>query len=317
MAHDLKDNITIAIPAYNEERFLRDAVLSCVDQSSRIVIYDNASEDRTEAICHELAAQHPNITYIRHATNIGALANFKFALDSTQTEYFMWLGAHDLLAENYVEGLVTVLDAQPDAVLAYAPAQLVDAAGYEMRTYRYLYAEQMASRRASERVHAVIRYLDECSLLHGIFRTHMARNCWFDVACLAFDNVFLTKVAVLGRLVRVDSTRYLRRHFRETDSDMEQMYRVSGQRSPTRPSYDEMASQQLEIAAHIDEGGPVMKFFRKERARATLVRRYGPFETGSQVDRVCNLLWYWRYRFFAKTSAALRQSFARLTGRRA
>jgi glycosyltransferase involved in cell wall biosynthesis len=69
----MRPTVEIAIPVHNEERVLEASVRrlqgflssSAFPYSWRIVIADNASEDRTAAICRRLAAEIPAVTYVR------------------------------------------------------------------------------------------------------------------------------------------------------------------------------------------------------------------------------------------------------------
>jgi glycosyltransferase involved in cell wall biosynthesis len=64
--------VEIAIPAYNEQRVLEASVrrlhgflAASFPYSFQIVIADNASDDATPAICRRLAAEIPEVTYVR------------------------------------------------------------------------------------------------------------------------------------------------------------------------------------------------------------------------------------------------------------
>ena len=60
--------ITIIVPAYNVEKYIRDCVNSLTNQTRmnhKIVIVNDGSTDRTEEICMELKKDHEElITYV-------------------------------------------------------------------------------------------------------------------------------------------------------------------------------------------------------------------------------------------------------------
>jgi glycosyltransferase involved in cell wall biosynthesis len=99
----ITDKVTVVIPVYNEERFLRQTLESVVEQVDYVIIGDNASTDGTEAICREFAEKYEHIKYIRNESNIGNLANFNRCFPLVQTEFFFTMGGHDLVAPNFVE----------------------------------------------------------------------------------------------------------------------------------------------------------------------------------------------------------------------
>ena len=73
--------ISVGMPVYNGEAYLRDALDSLLSQTFRdfeLIISDNASLDTTEAICREYAGSDSRIRYIRQTENLGAAANFQF-----------------------------------------------------------------------------------------------------------------------------------------------------------------------------------------------------------------------------------------------
>ena len=72
--------VSIAMPVYNGERFLRQAVDSLLAQTFsdfEFVIADNCSTDGTEAICRDYVARDPRVRYYRNERNIGGPANFR------------------------------------------------------------------------------------------------------------------------------------------------------------------------------------------------------------------------------------------------
>lgn len=116
-----RPRVTVGIPVCNGESDIR-ACLDCLtNQSYReisILVFDNASTDRTGEIVQEAMLLDARISYFRHATNIGALPNFSAALNSADSPYFMWRAYDDLSDLMYIEHLVDALETQPSAILA-------------------------------------------------------------------------------------------------------------------------------------------------------------------------------------------------------
>ena len=59
------DKVLIAIPVYNEARFIKETIESALAQGTQILVSDNASMDGTSEICQEYAKKG-DISYIRH-----------------------------------------------------------------------------------------------------------------------------------------------------------------------------------------------------------------------------------------------------------
>ena len=90
--------VSVGLPVYNGERYLREAVDSVLGQTYvnlELVISDNASTDATEAICREYAARDPRVRYHRAERNRGAVWNFNRAFELARGEFFMWQAFDD------------------------------------------------------------------------------------------------------------------------------------------------------------------------------------------------------------------------------
>jgi glycosyltransferase involved in cell wall biosynthesis len=70
--------ISIGLPVRNGEEYLEESIDSILAQTFtdfELIISDNASTDRTEAICRAYAAKDRRIRYYRNPVNIGG-ANY-------------------------------------------------------------------------------------------------------------------------------------------------------------------------------------------------------------------------------------------------
>jgi FkbM family methyltransferase len=113
--------VTIGLPVYNGERYLRPALDSLVSQDCRgleIVVSDNGSTDETAAILAEYAAQHPALRVITQTQTLPAIDNFAFVLEQAAGAYFCWAADDDMRAPGCIRKLAAVLDAYPDIVCA-------------------------------------------------------------------------------------------------------------------------------------------------------------------------------------------------------
>src|SRR6476660_4045378 len=89
--------VSIGVPVYNGENYLRQALESLLNQSHaniEVIISDNASTDETGRICEEFTKNDCRISYFHQSTNKSAIWNFNFVLRQARGEYFMW-AAHD------------------------------------------------------------------------------------------------------------------------------------------------------------------------------------------------------------------------------
>jgi glycosyltransferase involved in cell wall biosynthesis len=119
--------VSIGMPVYNGEEFIREALDSLLAQTFtdfELIISDNSSKDNTEAICRDYAAKDERIRYILQPENRGPVANFRFVLDQARGEYFMWAAADDKWDKNWVEVLLSI--SEKNNCVAFGTFQVID-----------------------------------------------------------------------------------------------------------------------------------------------------------------------------------------------
>jgi glycosyltransferase involved in cell wall biosynthesis len=124
--------VSILVPTYNGERFLKRALTSALDQTLRdveVVVGDDASTDSTPEILAAAAAADPRVRVIRHETNVGAYDNPRLLLEAARGEYVKFLLHDDLLMRDCVKDLVRGMESVPGATLAFSRRAVVDGDG--------------------------------------------------------------------------------------------------------------------------------------------------------------------------------------------
>ncbi len=212
-----KPRVSIGLPIYNAERYLRgalDGILSQTYHDFELIICDNASTDSTPQICHEYAAKDPRIRYYRNHVNLGVSRNFNRAFELSTGEYFKWCAHDDLLAADYVEKCVKVLDENPDVVLCYSKARSINEHGEEVRYYTYTLRTD--SPRASERFHDLALYEHPCFQNFALIRAAALRQTPLHEHYAWSDRVFLARLGLLGRFYRIPEYLHTDRDHAET-----------------------------------------------------------------------------------------------------
>jgi len=111
--------ISIGIPVYNGEKFIRKCIESVLQQNNRnfeLIISDNASTDSTPEICKEFLNKDDRISFVRQDKNMGGNWNFNFLLQKAIGEYFVWVAADTFLLPEFIEKNIAVLESQDKAV---------------------------------------------------------------------------------------------------------------------------------------------------------------------------------------------------------
>ena len=78
--------ISVGIPVYNGEKFIRKSIESVLRQTYRnfeLIISDNASTDSTSDICTEFLTKDSRIKFVRQDKNMGPIWNFNFVLSTS------------------------------------------------------------------------------------------------------------------------------------------------------------------------------------------------------------------------------------------
>lgn len=129
--------VSIGMPVYNGEKYIREALDSLLGQSHadfELIISDNASTDETESICQQYAAQDSRIRYVRQPVNLGALANFAFVLDKARGGRFMWAAADDKWDPNWISEMLNAMK-KSGANAAFGKIQCIDEHSQEFNHY--------------------------------------------------------------------------------------------------------------------------------------------------------------------------------------
>ena len=223
--------VSLGLPVYNGERFVRQAIQSVLDQTFtdfELIISDNASTDSTPDICEEFARKDPRIRYLRQEINIGAKANFNRVFEYSRGKYFKWVAADDVCGPRYLELTVAELDRDPSVVLAHTLSETINGAG-EIVTANEMKGRVIFDQGLPVRVYPADppRHLDGLLPYHR-FREVLLDTRWcFEIFALirregmlatypkleyyGSDKVMLAQLSLMGRFVEVKELQFFRR----------------------------------------------------------------------------------------------------------
>jgi len=196
--------ISIGLPVYNGEDFLREAIASVLNQSYQdfeLIIRDNASTDGTEAICRDFAKRDRRIRYIRNETNVGAGPNFNGIVAHARGKYFKWLAHDDVMAPTFLARCVDVLETDRSAVLAYPRVRYIDAQGRALGDYVSPFPINDPD--LLVRFAQMLRHGQRCFEVFGLIRLDKLRQTRLIGCYNHGDGVLLAHLALLGRFVEI------------------------------------------------------------------------------------------------------------------
>lgn len=107
--------LSIIVPIYNVERYLRKCVDSLLSQNLsteeyEIILVDDGSPDRCGVICDEYASKHGNIRVI-HKENDGLSAARNSGIGVARGKYIQFVDSDDYLESNVLRTLVEKMEA--------------------------------------------------------------------------------------------------------------------------------------------------------------------------------------------------------------
>lgn len=103
-----QDLVTIIVPVYNVESYLRACVESCVKQlypHVEIILIDDGSTDNSGVICDELAKLHKNVLTF-HKQNGGLSDARNYGIKFANGKYIMFVDSDDIIAEKMISVLL-------------------------------------------------------------------------------------------------------------------------------------------------------------------------------------------------------------------
>ena len=98
--------ISICIPAYNGEAFIKQCLDSCLAQnfsSYEIVICDDGSTDKTIDIINEYVKKTPNIRFYKNESNLGLVGNWNKCLNLANGTWIKFLFQDDTMVANCLQ----------------------------------------------------------------------------------------------------------------------------------------------------------------------------------------------------------------------
>ncbi len=124
-------SVSVLMSVYNGERFVRDAVLSILNQTFRdfeFLVIDDASTDATPRILSELAFQDARIRVITNASNLGLTKSLNLALRQAQGDLIARMDADDIALPTRLEKQISYLNAHHEIGVVGTAYEWIDEA---------------------------------------------------------------------------------------------------------------------------------------------------------------------------------------------
>jgi glycosyltransferase involved in cell wall biosynthesis len=252
-----KPLVSIGMPLYNEERYLRQMLDSLISQdydNFELIISDNASVDSTPQICQEYAAKDARVRYYRNETNIGASANFKRVFQLSQGDYFAWVAGHDLWHSTFLSRCLEILLQDESVVLCHPQAMWIDTDGQPLGAIPSSVETRGLDR--ISRFHVVLWGLGYCSPVYGLICSKALRQANLGLEVIAPDAILLAELSLLGAFAHIsEPLLYMRKmeDYGSWEKYVEKIFRQSLSNLSAPSMYWQMIDEHLKVVSkHIN-----------------------------------------------------------------
>lgn len=187
---DYKYKVTIGMPVYGVEPYIRKCVLSVLNQTFKddieIICVDDLGPDKSVEIIKELQTTHPrgkNIRLITQPQNMGCWAARNRVLEEAQGEYILLIDSDDYISEDCIEKLYHQAK-EHDAEVVYGSVLPVDLEGNTLdigqdflnQPYLVINEEDGLAKFANKEVHPILRdYIWNILFRHDFIERHHIR----------------------------------------------------------------------------------------------------------------------------------------------
>ena len=198
---------------------LHEDCLSSISENDlddiQIFVEDNNSTDGTvqkvETFLDSLPKkklQHFNLH--KRTKTVSVCKNFREPFDLTDTPYFMWIGSHDMITNNFFKSCFESFEANPTASMVSGKPLALSSDSSDLKDLGVVY--DFKSDDPLTRYLKSARELGDCTIFHSIFKRDAVQN--FNWPCMgSADHIFISNILWHGTLIYCNQAGYMRRYF--------------------------------------------------------------------------------------------------------
>lgn len=206
--------VSIGLPVYNSAKYLKfqlDSLLAQTYSNFEIVISDNASNDQTEQICRDYAANDSRIRYYRNQRNIGAPMNHNRVFKLSSGEFFKWAAYDDLHAPTYLEKCMSVLNKDSSIILCHSRTGRINELGELVGRYHGAPNNRLISGKPYERFGVFMSLYFPCWDLFGVIRRTYLEKTPLQRSFVGSDRNLLAEITLMGKTYELPETLFFGR----------------------------------------------------------------------------------------------------------
>lgn len=131
----MNDLISIVLPVYNGEKYLRESIESVIAQTYKnweLLILDDCSTDDSSDIAKEYEAQDDRIHYYRNEKNLRLPRNLNRGFSLSKGKYLTWTSDDNRFRPKALEEMCRALKTNVGAQFVFASCRIIDENGKEI-----------------------------------------------------------------------------------------------------------------------------------------------------------------------------------------
>ncbi len=163
MKNNLLPKVSILIPTYNGEKFIKATIDSCLSQTYpnlEIIVTDDCSTDGTIEI---LKKYGDKINLFINNANLGIVKNINNGVKLSTGSYFILLGHDDILPCQHVEQIITEFD--DNTVAVHCNSIIIDSTGNKQKLSKNDSKQIKKTKNSLYRL-SIKNFISSCGMIH-------------------------------------------------------------------------------------------------------------------------------------------------------
>ena len=211
--------VVLGMTLYNNARHLPEAIESLLAQTHSdftLILLDDASADETEAVARGYASRDSRVRYFRHDSRQAMIATWRDVAqiarrECPSAEYFAWVSDHDRWHPRWLERLLTELEHDADAVIAYPITRRIGQDGAELDKGPRLFDTTGCRDLRARWRHMCRAAVGAGDMVYGLMRLDALNKVGIFRRVLRPDRLLIAELILFGGVRQVPEALWFRR----------------------------------------------------------------------------------------------------------
>jgi glycosyltransferase involved in cell wall biosynthesis/2-polyprenyl-3-methyl-5-hydroxy-6-metoxy-1,4-benzoquinol methylase len=224
---DVNPLISLIMPVYNDGLYIREAILSLLEQSYsnfELIVSDDVSTDNSYTICKKYQNLDKRLKLYQNKTNLGPYKNWKNAVAHVTGKYVMFITGHDKWDRYMLETYVNEMEKDSNCTLVYSQTTLIKDNGSIIKSRD---VDKLLDTYSFFTFYAIIKGDINSDAFCGLIRTETLLRTSLQPASIGNDTIFLAELSLFGKFKQLNNHLYYRRKNRVAENIQEKLKRYS------------------------------------------------------------------------------------------